>query len=112
MAVYAPASDKSTEMYDAFFSSVLKVLREGLRGGAKDFYITGDLNEELGMMCTDEKDVEELNEMHGLLCWQGYDKDNEGFKKLMCYGIMKEFNCKATSAWSQCGRAQETAFTH
>ena len=112
MAVYAPDSSKSTEMHDAFFSSVLKVLREGRRGGAKDFYITGDLNVELGMMCTDEKDIEELNEMYGLLCWQGYDKDPGGFKKLMCYGIMKVFNCKATSTWSQCGRAQETAITH
>ena len=44
------------------------------------------------MMCTDEKDIEELNEMYGLLCWQGYDKDPGGFKKLMWYGIMKEFN--------------------
>ena len=25
---------------------------------------------------------------------------------------MKEFNCKATSTWSKCGRAKETAFTH
>ena len=30
----------------------------------------------------------------------------------MWYGIMKEFNRKATSAWSKCGRAKETAFTH
>ena len=45
------------EMYEAFISSVLKVPREGRRGGAKVFYITGDLNVELGMMCTDEKDI-------------------------------------------------------
>ena len=69
-------------------------------------------NVDLGMMCTDEKVIEELNEMYGLLCWQGYDKDPGGFKKLMWYGIMKEFNCKATSSWSKCGRAKETAFTH
>ena len=25
---------------------------------------------------------------------------------------MKEFNCKATSTWSKCGREKETAFTH
>ena len=50
MAAYAPASGKSTELYEAFISSVLKVLREGPRGGARDFYITGDLNVELGMM--------------------------------------------------------------
>ena len=61
MAAYAPHSGKIAEMYDAFISSVLKVPREGRRGGAKEFYITGDLNVELGMMCTDEKDIEWLN---------------------------------------------------
>ena len=73
----------------------------------KDFYIARDLNVEVGMLCTDEKDIKELNEMYGPLCWQGYDKDPGGFKKLMWYGIVKEFNSKATSTWSQCGRATE-----
>ena len=41
------------------------------------------------MMCADEKDIEELNERYGPLRWQAYDKDPEGFKKLMWYGIMK-----------------------
>ena len=31
---------------------------------------------------------------------------------MMWYGIMKEFNCKATSTWSKCERAKDTAFTH
>ena len=62
-------------------SSVIKVLREGRRGGAKDFYITGGFNVELGLMCTDEKDIEELTKMYGALCWQGYVKDPGGFKK-------------------------------
>ena len=39
------------------------------------------------MMWTDGSDTEELNEMYGLLCWQGYDKDSGGFKKLTWYGI-------------------------
>ena len=47
------------------------------------------------MICVDEKDIEELNEMYGPFCWQGYDKDPGGFKKMMWYGIMKEFICKA-----------------
>ena len=80
---YAPDSCKSMEVYEAFISSVLKVLREGRRGGAKYFYITGDLNVELGMMCTDEQDIEELTDIYGPLGWQGYDQDPEGFKKLM-----------------------------
>ena len=68
------------EMYEACTSSIVKVLREGRRGGEKDFHITGDLNVELGMMCTDEKDIEELEERYGPLCCQGYDKDPGGFK--------------------------------
>ena len=54
------------------------------------------------MMCTDEKDLEELNEMYGPLGWQGYDKDPGASEELMWYGIQKEFN-KATSTWSKCG---------
>ena len=62
------------EMYEAFILSVLTVLREGRHGGAREVSITGDLNVEPGMMCTDETDIEEFNEMCGPLCWQGYDK--------------------------------------
>ena len=111
MAVYAPDSGESLEMYGACISSVIKVLREGRRGGAKDFYMTCDLNVELGLMRTDEKDIEEVMKMYGPLCWQGYDKDPGGFKKTMWYGIMKEFDCKVSSAWSLCGRTRE-AFAH
>ena len=96
VAAYAPDSSKGMEMYKAFISSVLRVRREGRRGGARDFHITGDLNVVLGMMCTDENDIEDLNDMYGPLCWQGYDRDPGGFKNLMWYGNMKEFNCKAT----------------
>ena len=46
MAVYAPVSSKDMDLYEACVSSVLRVLREGRRGGAKKFYITGDVNEE------------------------------------------------------------------
>ena len=112
LVVYAPDSSEDMEMYEAFISSVLRVLREGRRGGATEFYTTGDLNVEVGMMCTDEKDIEELNEMYGPPCWQGYDQDAGGSKKLMWYGIMKEFNCKFPCTWAKCGRAKETATTH
>ena len=67
------------------------MLREGRRSGAKDLYITSDLNVELGMMCTNEKDIVELSETYGPLCWQKYDKDPKSLKKLAWYGIMKEF---------------------
>ena len=41
-------------------------------------------NAELGLMCTDEKDNEELTNMYGPLCWQVYDKDPGGFTKKRC----------------------------
>ena len=69
MAAYPPDSGKSTEMYDAFVSSVLKEPLEGHLGGAKA--TKQDHNVVLGKMCTDENDIEELNVMYGPLCWQG-----------------------------------------
>ena len=39
-------------------------------------------------------------------------KNPESFKKVMWFGILEEFNCKATSTWSKCGRTKESAFTH
>ena len=112
MAVYAPDCGKDSGIQEAFISSVTKVLREGRRGGAREFYITGDLNVELGFMCTDEEDIEELVRCAGPRVGKGTKTDHGAFKKLMSYGIMKEFNCKATSTWSKCGRDKETAFTH
>ena len=97
MTVYARDSKKSLELKAECVSSAVKVLREGHQGGARDFYITGDFNVELGLLCTDENDEEELTKMYGLLCWQGYDKYPGGFKKIMRYVIMKEFDCKVFS---------------
>ena len=108
----APDSSKSLETYEAFISSVTKVLREGRQGGAKDFHISRDPNVELGVMSTNEKDTEELDGMYGPLCWQRYDQDSGGFKKLMWYGILKEFHYLATSTLSWCGKTREMAYTH
>ena len=81
MSVYAPDSKKSLEMYEECIASVVEVLREGRKGGAKNFYIAGDINVELGLMCTDENGEEELTKLYGPLCWQLYDKDFGGFLK-------------------------------
>ena len=50
-------------------------------------------------MCTNENEEEELVKVYGPSCWQGYDKDPGGFKKIMWYGIMREFDCKVSSSW-------------
>ena len=73
---------------------------KGVKKDAKTFSIAGDLNVELGLMCTDESDIEEFNEIFDPLCWQGYTHDPGGHKKFMWYSIMKEFRCKVSSAWS------------
>ena len=52
---------------------------------------------ELGLLCADEDDIGEFNEMHGPLCWQGCERDHGGLKKFMWYGIAEEFNCMVTS---------------
>ena len=64
------------------------------------------------MVCAGENDIEELTGMYRPLCWQGHDKDPGGFKELMWYEIMKEFNCKAPSTRSPCGRPKENPFSH
>ena len=74
--------------------------------------IAGDLNVELGLLCTDDDEVEELNEMYGPLRWQACDNDQGGIEKLMWYEIMNEFICKVTSTRSSCDREREIAFMH
>ena len=74
--------------------------------------MVGDLNVELGMICTDENDIEELNEMYGPLCWLRYDHDPGGYKTFMWYSIMKEFNSRVSSTWSNNDRTRDAAFTH
>ena len=93
-------------MYEDYISTVIKALREGRRGGAKEFYIICELNVILGMMCADENDIEELMVIHGPLYWQEYDKDPGGLKEMMWCEITKEFDCKAS------GRERKDAFTH
>ena len=73
MLVCAPDSKKSLEMHEECIASVVKVLREGREGGARNFYIAGYINVEFGLMCTDEKEEEEFTKLYGLLCWQGYE---------------------------------------
>ena len=109
MAVCAPDCKKDLDVYETFIKNVTKILWEGRLAGAKDFYITGDFNVELGLLCTDEDDSDEPNEMYGPLCWQSCDNDH---KKLMWYEIMKEFSCKLSPTWSRDGRDKELAFTH
>ena len=112
MSVCAPDTSKSMEMYEECIASVVKNIREGRKGGARNFYIAGDIGVELGLMCTNENEQEELTKLCGPLRLQGYDKDLAGFKKKYVYGIMKEFDCKVSSTWSACGKVRVEASKH
>ena len=83
MAMLAPDCHKDLDVNETFIKDVTKVLLEGRRAGAKTFYIAGDLNVELGLLCTGDDDVEELTELYGPFCWQGCENDQGGVKKLV-----------------------------
>ena len=87
MTVYAPDSKKNNWKCTKNVSPVWLKFSANRKGGARDFYITGDFNVELGLMCTDENDEEELTKMYGPSCWHGYDKDPDGFKKTCGMGL-------------------------
>ena len=88
------------------------MLRDGRRCGAKRFYIAGDFNNELKLLCTSNEEDEELCGMYGPHCWQKYGTDTGSISKLMWYSTMKEFHCKAISTWLSCDERTEMAFTH
>ena len=67
MAFHAPDCGKDLGVCETFILNVPRVLREGRRGGAREFYSTGDLRVELGLLFTDEEDIEEFNDMCGPL---------------------------------------------
>ena len=50
-----------------------KVMLEGRKGGARRFFLEGDLNVELRFQCKDED--EEMKETSGPQCWDGIDSD-------------------------------------
>ena len=110
--MYAPDSGKDLEEYEKFMEGMTLIPRYGRRNGAKRFYIACDFNIELGLLCTGNEEDEELSAMYGSQCWQGYGADPGGFKKMMWYSIMKEFDCWAISTWSSCDDREVVAFTH
>ena len=91
MSVYASDSGKDMGDHEKFINEVTQFLQEGRRAGAKFFFLKkkGDLNIELGLLCTGDEDAEDLREMYGCQCWLSCERDPGGFKKMMWYDIMK-----------------------
>ena len=85
-----------SEKLTTFSEKLTNILQDGRSNGALCFCIAGDFNIELG----------------GPQCWQGYGADPGGFKKMMWNSVMKEFDCRPISTWSNCDDQNEMAFTH
>ena len=89
MSVYAPDSGKSLDEYEEFMVHVKKILKNGGQHETKQFFVAGDLNIQLGLLCTGDGEDDELLDMYGPPCWQNYDADPGGFKKLMWCELMR-----------------------
>ena len=70
-------------------------VHEGRREGLRRFCISGELQVELGLMCTEED--EELRAMCRPQCWHGIDADPGGLKKTMWFEVLKEFKLHGCS---------------
>ena len=74
ICIHAPDSAKDFEEYEKFMGEMTKVQHEGLREGARRFYIASVFQHRVRiLMCADED--EELREMYGPQCWHGFDGD-------------------------------------
>ena len=80
MAFNTRDSGKDLEEREKFMEETTNILHEGRQAVAKRFYIAGDLDIELGLLCTVDYDVEELSDMYGPQCWQDCDADPRNFK--------------------------------
>ena len=88
-----------------------KFNRKGRRAGDKVFHIEGDFCMELGYLCTDDDDDQQLREMYGLQCWLGGEAGPWGCTKMKWYHIIQDFQ-EAASSWSNCDDRREMALTH
>ena len=82
-------------------------LREGRQCGARRFFVVGDFNIGLGLLCTGDAEDDSDHSVG-----KNYDADPGGFNNLMWYAVMKEFGSKASSTWSSNDDRKEMAYRH
>ena len=82
----------------------------GRTEGAGKTVIRGDLNGEMGLLCLEDGDVQEISMDRSAKC--GTEADHGGLKISMWLGILTDFNCKALSAWLSCDDQREKAVAH
>ena len=80
---------------------------------SKRILFISDLIVELGLLCADEDDIGELNEMYAPLCWQGCEKRSWRVQEADVVwnyeGIQVQGHLHVVQVWR---RERETAFTH
>ena len=78
-----------------------KALREGRKGGARDFFFTSGLYVELGW-CVQTRGTRSWGKCMVFFCWQGYGKDLGGFKKKnQMVLVLVLFPQKGTWCWEK-----------
>ena len=96
----------------------LKFCAKAVRVATRISTLQETSNVELGLMCTDENDEEEMTKLYAHLYENDEDDKDPGgfffffFFKNWWYGIRKEFDCNVSSTWSLCGKVSAEAFTH
>ena len=110
MCVSALDSAKDHAEYEKDMQGLTKMVLEGRNGGAKRFFVPGDLNIELGFLCMDEED--EMKDISEPQYWYGIDAVPGVLKKSRWLEIKKEFKCTAVSTWLSCDDRRAKFFTH
>ena len=78
---------KSLEMKEERIYIVAKALREGRKGGIRDFCVTSDFNVELGLMCRDEDHNELLTKMYGPWAGMGTTRVQAASENHVVWGL-------------------------
>ena len=110
VAVYAPDSSKDMELDEACVSSVLRVLREGCKGGAKKVLYHWRSQRGSGDDGYRRKRHRGAQQDIWTFMLAGVRPQSRQLQKIMWYSIMKEFNRRVSSTWSNDDRTKEGAY--
>ena len=88
----------------------MKVLQTGMLEGARNYFVAGDPDVDLGRLyLVDSDDLKDTNVPQ---CWYGIEADLVGLNKAVWLEIMTKFNCKALLVWTSCVDQRERELLH
>ena len=91
--VYSPDSAKIFEEYEKFMHMLTRVMVEGRREGARGYFVAGDLNVDLALLCLEDSD--DLKDICGPQCLHGVEAELGGLKKAMWLEMSTGSSCQA-----------------